>query len=55
MNQGTRSLLSVGAALIGLAALSVVLSSRANTSQVITTTAQAAAGTIGAATAPVTG
>lgn len=49
------SLTSIAAAIVGVAIIAVLVSQRANTSQVITSAGGAFAETLGAAVSPVTG
>ncbi len=55
MNNAVAGIISVVAALIGLATLSVIISPRAKTTDVIGATSDAFNSALGAATAPVTG
>lgn len=54
MNNALSALLSIIGGIIGLAVLSVILSPRATSSQVVTSTGAALATVIGAAVSPVT-
>lgn len=55
MEGGGRAVLAIVSSVIGLAIISVILSSRAQTSQVIAAGGNALSSVIGAATGPVTG
>jgi len=55
MNNAITAIVTIVTAIIGLAALAVFVSNKANTSGVITASGQALSGTINAAVSPISG